>query len=37
MSDFTGAGIYIIVPFHAQNTELDVWEGATAPGTPVKL
>ncbi|USP74422.1 hypothetical protein yc1106_01696 [Curvularia clavata] len=37
MSDFTGPGIYTIVPFHAQDRELDVWGNATAAGTPLKL
>lgn len=37
MSDYSGAGTYMIHPKHAPNMSLDVWGGATTAGTPLKL
>ena len=37
MSDYTGPGMYEIIPYNAQNMSLNVWGGATKAGTQVKL
>ena len=37
MSDYTGPGLYEIIPYHAQNMSLNVWGGGTKAGTQVKL
>ncbi|KAF2627068.1 hypothetical protein BU25DRAFT_393664 [Macroventuria anomochaeta] len=37
MSDYTGPGIYEILPKHAQDMSLNVWAGANTAGTQVKL
>ncbi|KAG9020020.1 hypothetical protein FRB95_005252, partial [Tulasnella sp. JGI-2019a] len=37
MSNYTGPGIYMIIPMHSKEMCLDIWCGSTDPGTPVKL
>jgi hypothetical protein len=37
MSDYTGPGIYEILPRYAQEMSLNVWGNAETAGTPVKL
>ncbi|CAE7033608.1 hypothetical protein P3342_007107 [Pyrenophora teres f. teres] len=37
MSDYSGPGLYEIIPQHAQKMSLNVWGGATTAGTAVKL
>ncbi|KAL1792889.1 hypothetical protein ACET3X_009396 [Alternaria dauci] len=37
MSDYTGPGMYEILPKHAPEMSLNVWGGATKAGTPIKL
>ncbi|CAN9203465.1 unnamed protein product [Alternaria alternata] len=37
MSDYTGPGMYEILPKHAPEMSLNVWGGATTAGTPIKL
>jgi len=37
MSDYTGPGIYEILPNNAPDKSLNVWGGGTATGTPIKL
>jgi len=37
MSDYSGPGVYEIIPKHAQDMSLNVWGGASTSGTSVKL
>jgi len=37
MSDYSGPGLYEIVPNYAQDMSLNVWGGAKTAGTQVKL
>ncbi|KAH6642393.1 ricin B lectin domain-containing protein [Boeremia exigua] len=37
MSDYSGSGVYELVPMNAQDMSLNVWGGAQSPGTQVKL
>ncbi|KAI1546886.1 agglutinin ssa-like protein [Pyrenophora tritici-repentis] len=37
MSDYSGPGLYEIIPQHAQKMSVNVWGGATTAGTEVKL
>ncbi|KAL1653698.1 hypothetical protein SLS61_003846 [Didymella pomorum] len=37
MSDYSGDGVYEILPKHAQDMRLKVWGGASTAGTPIKL
>ncbi|PSN71219.1 hypothetical protein BS50DRAFT_487014 [Corynespora cassiicola Philippines] len=37
MSDYSGPGVYEIVPFHANGMSLNVWGGGKSAGTQVKL
>lgn len=37
MSDYTGPGIYEIIPHHAQTMSLNIWGGGPEVGTAVKI
>ncbi|KAF1364079.1 hypothetical protein EJ07DRAFT_162590 [Lizonia empirigonia] len=37
MSDYTGPGVYEILPKHAPEMSVNIWGGSTAAGTALKL
>ncbi|KAG9001536.1 hypothetical protein FRB94_004687 [Tulasnella sp. JGI-2019a] len=37
MSNFSGPGVYMVIPTNAKEMCLDVWGGGSNPGAPVRL